>query len=420
MGLIKALTSSASSALGDQFKEFVTCPTIDKDVLIQRGEVHHGSGNPGYSEGIISNGSAIAVPQGMAMMIIDNGEIREFTAEPGTFTYDNGTEPSIFSGGLGQGIIDTFKTIGKRFTYGGQTAKDQRVYFVNLLTVTGNKFGSPQPKKITDEKYGMLEVTFFGEYAFKVTDPIILVNQVIGANPKDTVTYEEIVGTQLKNKFVEKLTQAISVVMRKHKVSFGDMGMYGSDLSDEMNVCLDESWKQMYGLEIVDVAIADLNLTDESMARVNKIDDATIFSNANLQSGLMASATADAMKTAAGNENGAMMGFMGMGMAQQQGASVIGAVNQNLANNPTGGYAPQTNTPEPGTLFQREAAPVEPTPAVEPVQNPEPAPAEPAQVEPTVNPEPTNDAPVNIPKFCSNCGTPVTGRFCGNCGTKLY
>ena len=407
MGLIKALTSSASSALGDQFKEFVTCPTIDKDVLIQRGEVHHGSGNPGFSEGIISNGSAIAVPQGMAMMIIDNGEIKEFTAEPGTFTYDNGSEPSIFSGGLGKGIIDTFKTIGKRFTYGGQTAKDQRVYYVNLLTVTGNKFGSPQPKKITDEKYGMLEVTFFGEYAFKVVDPIILVNQVIGANPKDTVTYEEIVGSQLKNKFVEKLTQAISVVMRKHKVSFGDMGMYGSDLSDEMNVCLDESWKQMYGLEIVDVALADVNLTDESMARVNKIDDATIFSNANLQSGLMASATADAMKTAAGNENGAMMGFMGMGMAQAQGASVIGAVNQNLANNPTGAYAPQTNSPEPGTLFERSSAPAEEPKVETPAETP-------------VEPQAETEAPTEGPKFCPNCGTATNGaNFCGNCGTKL-
>ena len=114
--------------------------------------------------------------------------------------------------------------------------------------MTGNKFGSPSPKKITDEKYGMLEVTFFGEYAFKVSNPIVLVNQVIGANAKDTVTFDEVVGSQLKNKFVEKLTQAISVVMRKHKVSFGDMGLYGSDLSDEMNVCLDESWKQLYGL----------------------------------------------------------------------------------------------------------------------------------------------------------------------------
>ena len=263
MGLIKALSEATSSALGDQFKEFVSCPTISKNVLIQRGLVNHGKGNKNPSEGVISNGSTIVVPQGMAMMIIENGEIKEFTAEPGTFYFDTGSEPSIFTGGLGKGIIDTFKTIGKRFTYGGQTAKDQRVYYVNLLTITGNKFGSPQPKKITDEKYGMLEVTFFGEYAFKVVDPILLVNSVIGANAEDTVTYEEVVGSQLQSKFVEKLTQAISVVMRKNKVSFGDMGLYNSDISDEMNVCLDESWRKNYGLEVTDVALSDINLTDE-------------------------------------------------------------------------------------------------------------------------------------------------------------
>lgn len=411
MGLIKALTSSTSSALGDQFKEFVTCPSMEQGVLIQRGVVNHGEGNKNYSANVISNGSGIVVPSGMAMMIIENGEIKEFTAEPGTFTFDSGSESSIFYGGLGKGIIDTFKTIGKRFTYGGQTAADQRVYYVNLLTVTGNKFGSPQPKKITDEKYGMLEVTFFGEYAFKVVDPIILVNQVIGANPKDTVMYDEVVGSQLKNKFIEKLTQAISVVMRKHKVSFGDMGMYGSDLSDEMNVCLDESWKKMYGLSVEDVAIADINLTDESMARVNKIDDATIFSNTNLQSGLMSSATADAMKMAAGNENGAMAGFMGMGMAQGQGATVIGAVNQANNNN---NQMPETNTPEPGTLFNNDQPVVEnfTTPVSEAkVENTE------VKVE---EPKAEENGPVNIPKFCYNCGTPAVGKFCGNCGTKLY
>ena len=315
MGLIKALSNAASTALGDQFKEFVNCPTIAKNVLIQRGIINHGVGNKNPSDGIISNGSTIVVPQGMAMMIIDNGEIKEFTAEAGTFYFDTSSEPSIFTGGLGKGIIDTFKTIGKRFTYGGQTAKDQRVYYVNLLTITGNKFGSPQPKKITDEKYGMLEVTFFGEYAFRVVDPILLVNNVIGAHPADTVTYEEIIGTQLQNKFVEQVTQAISVVMRKNKVSFGDINLYNGDISNEMNTCLDESWRQNYGLEITDVAIGDINLTDESMTKVNKIDEATIFSNQSLQSGLMASASADAMRNAASNANGAMMGFMGMNMA---------------------------------------------------------------------------------------------------------
>ena len=162
MGLIKALTSGVSSSFGDQFKEFVVCPTIEKNVLIQRGEVRHGDGNKNPTEGVISNGSKISVPQGMAMMLIENGAIKEFSAEPGEYTWDSGSEPSIFTGGFFKGVGDTFKTIGKRFTYGGMAPTDQRVYYVNLLAITGNKFGSPQPKKITDEKYGMLEVTFFG------------------------------------------------------------------------------------------------------------------------------------------------------------------------------------------------------------------------------------------------------------------
>ena len=315
MGLIKALSNAVSTTLGDQFKEFVTCPTIDKDVLVQRGTINHGEGNKKPSEGIISNGSTIVVPQGMAMMIIDNGEIKEFTADPGTFYFDTSSEPSIFTGNLGEAIIESFKTIGKRFTYGGQTAKDQRVYYVNLLNIPGNKFGSPQPKKITDEKYGMLEVTFFGEYAFKVVDPILLVNSVIGANAKDTIRFNEVVGTQLQNKFIEKLSQAISIVMRKHKVSFGDIQLYNTDISDEMNSCLDDSWRKNYGLEITDVALGDINLTDASMERVNRIDDAAIFSGQGMQSGLMASSTAKGIENASKNENGAMMGFMGINMA---------------------------------------------------------------------------------------------------------
>ena len=392
MGLIKALTTSVSSTLGDQFKEFVTCPTIDKDVLIQRGEIHHGKGNSNPTEGVISNGSGIAVPQGMAMMIIENGEIKEFTAESGTFTFDSGSEPSIFSGSLGKSIVDSIKNIGNRFTYGGQAAKDQRVYYVNLLNIVGNKFGSPQPKKITDEKYGMLEVTFFGEYAFKVVDPVVLVNSVIGANPKDTVTYEEIIGSQLQAKFVEKLTQAISVVMRKHKVSFGDIGLYNTDISDEMNVCLDDSWKQNYGLEVTDVAIGDINLTDESMVKVNKIDEATIFSNKNLQSGLMASASADALRNAASNENGAMIGFMGMNMAAGAAGSMMNAANQ---GSDVPGYNPGNQMPESGTLFGSE------------------------KKEEVVEENSNEEVPVSAHKFCSNCGSPVDGKFCSNCGNKV-
>lgn len=392
MGLIKALISSTGSTLGDQFKEYVTCPETEKNVLIQRGFVKHGEGNKNPSEGIITKGSTIVVPEGMCMMIVDNGAITEFTAEAGTFTYDNSTEPTIFEGGFFKGIGESIKTIGKRITYGGQTAHDQRVYYINTKVIPGNKFGSPQPKKITDEKYGMIEVTFFGEYAFQVVDPAKLVVSVIGSTPKDTIYYEDVVGSQLKTKFIEKITEAITVVMRRHKVSFGDMGMYGSDISEEMNKCLDDSWKDKYGLIITDVAIGDINLTDESMKRINKIDDATIFSDKNLQSGLMANAASEAMVNASKNENGAMMGFAGMNMAASNAGSMINAVN---SATPSESTPKETGMPESGTIFaSNNETPKE-----------------------TTTPETTTETPK--PKFCTNCGTPVTGKFCSNCGVEI-
>lgn len=394
MGLIKALTSSVSSGLGDQFKEFVVCPETEANVLIQRGEVRHGDGNKNPSEGIITNGSAIVVPEGMCMMIIDNGAITEFMAESGTYKYDNASEPTVFEGGFFKGIKDTIKTIGKRITYGGQTAHDQRVYYINTKVIPGNKFGSPQPKKITDEKYGMVEVTFFGEYAFQVVDPAKLVSSVIGSNPSDTIYYEDVVGSQLKTKFIEKITEAISVVMRRHKVSFGDMGMYGSDISDEMNRCLDDSWKQNYGLIITDVAIGDINLTDESMKRVNKIDDATIFSDKNLQSGLMANAASEAMINASKNENGAMMGFAGMNMASSNAGSMMNAVNSGVQTDIT---PKETGMPESGTIFASNN--------------------ETKIKESETSTETTEET--HKAKFCSNCGTPVTGKFCSNCGVEI-
>ncbi len=401
MGLIKAITSSVSSGLGDQFKEFVVCPEVAKNVLIQRGDVKHGKGNKHPSEGVITNGSTIVVPEGMCMLIVDNGAITEFTAESGSYTYDNSSEPTVFEGGFFKGIKETIKTMGRRITYGGQEAHDQRVYYVNTKVITGNRFGSPQPKKITDEKYGMLEVTFFGEYAFQVVNPATLISSVIGSNPKDTVTYEEVVGSQLKTKFVEQITQAISVVMRKAKVSFGDMGLYGGDISDEMNRCLDESWKQQYGLMITDVAIGDINLTDESMKRVNRIDDATIFSNQSLQSGLMAQSAASAMENAASNGNGAMMGFAGMNMAAGTASSFMGQVSQG-----GNGEVPKTETamPDPGTIFAKKETPVE-------------APVEVAKEE---NVEESKEEPkIEGAKFCSNCGTKAVGNFCSNCGAKI-
>ena len=374
MGLIKALTTSVTTGLGDQFKEFVTCPQgLANDVIIARGIVNHGAGNPGASVGVISNGSAIAVPQGWSMMIIDNGKIAEFTAEDGTYTWDTSSEPSIFCGGLGKGIVDTIKNMGNRFTFGGQTAKDQRVYFIKTTVIPGNLFGSQQPETIFDPVYGSVEITYNGEYNIRVDDPAILVGNIVGANPnKDVLTYDEIFKTDgnniLKSRFAQKVSEAIANIMDREQISFNKIQGKKSEVTDEMNTLLDAEWHQKYGIVVEDVSLR-VNASEESLKIIREMDAKVaettrmgqVYSQ-NMQ-GAMAAATGEAMKTAAGNENGAMMGFAGLNMAQGAGAGVMGAV----ANMPS----------------QPAAAPAG-------------------------------------AKFCPNCGTPTDGaKFCPNCGTKL-
>ena len=387
MGLIKSLISSTSSTFGDQFKEFVVCPTVNNDVIIQRGIVKHGSGNTNYSEGVISNGSTIEVPQGMAMMIIDNGEIKEFTSIAGTYTWDTSSEASIFTDGLGKGIVNTFKTIGKRFTYGGEIAKDQRVYYVNIKTIPGNTYGSSQPEIIYDPVYNSVEITYNGEYAIKVDDPVILVNNVIGSNPKDTLTFDDIFKTNgnnmLKSKFAQKISEAISNVMLSKNISFNRIQGFKSEITDEMNNILDSEWHAKYGIIVEDVTLR-INVSDETRKIVQEMDSklaetsrmGQVYSN-NL-AGTMAAATAESMKNASSNENGAMMGFMGMNMATMQGNNIMNTINNMTSETVTQASMNQTSNDSLETTQE-----------------------------------------INIPKFCPECGTKVTGKFCTNCGTKL-
>ena len=356
MGLIKAALGSVNQVIGDQFKECVTCPEVSNDVIIQRGVVNHGNANSTFTEGVISNGSGIVVPNGMAMMIVDNGKIVEFTAEDGTYTYDTSSEPSIFTGGLGQGLLESIKTIGSRITYGGQAAKDQRVYYVNIKLIPGLTYGSQQPIMIKDPIYQSVRVTYNGMYAVKIVDPAILVSNVIGANPKDTLTLNDVFSSEgntsmLKQQFAQNVGQAISQLMTTKNVSFVEIQNYQNDITTLMNQLLDPTWRANYGIAVGDVTI-NINATEDSLKVMQEMD-AEIAKTARLgqvyannMAGTMAAATGSAMQSAAANENGAMMGFMGMGMAQAQGANVL--------NTAMGGQAPAAQ-PAP-------EAPVQPVP----------------------------------------------------------
>lgn len=382
MGLIRAIASAASSTLGDEFKEYVTCPQVSSNVLIARGNVEHGKGNKNASEGIISNGSKIVIPKGWAMMLVDNGKV-EFSSEEGEYIYDNSTEPSIFSGGLGKGIIDTFKKIGERFTYGGQTAHDQRVYYINLLEVTGNKFGSSSPKDIYDETYQMsIKMTFYGNFAYRVDDPITLVGTVIGGNPKDNVTFDEVFGDQFRSDINEQMHKALTNIMAEKKIRYSQIGAYGSDISDEMNSILSEKWTSKYGVIITKVSMENIGTTDEYTKIIKDIEAKNTEARmlgatySNNMSGTMAAATAEAMKNASSNDNGAMMGFAGLNMAQNAGSNIMNTVA------------------EMDTKPSQEDMPVEKETKEEP-----------------------SSSGLN---FCPNCGEKTTGgNFCGNCGNKL-
>ena len=385
MGLISAAIGSAATTLGDQFKEVVTCPEVANDVIIQRGVVSHGSGNMVHSEGVISAGSKIIVPQGMAMMIVDNGAIVEFTDTPGDYIWDTSSEPSIFVGNLGKSIVNTIKTLGNRITYGGQAAKDQRVYYVNTKILPAIPYGSQQPETIVDPVYGSVEVTYNGEFNIKVDDPAILVNTMLGANPKDTLTFDEIFAGEgrniLKGKFAQKVGEAITEIMAVNNVSFNRIQGQRSAITDKMNTLLNADWHDKYGIIVAGEVTININASEEAKAQIREIDkvrgmaqaDAErvgIMSDAyskNLQ-GAMAASTGEAMLNAAKNDGSAMAGFMGVGMAQNAGANVAGMIN-NL----------------PG---QTEAQPAQSVPAA---------------------------------RFCPNCGATAseTAKFCTQCGQQL-
>ena len=142
MGLIQAAIGAAGGVLADSWKDYFYCEALPNNVLVTKGKkrVSGRSSNYKGNENIITNGSVIAVADGQCMLLVDQGQVTEICAQPGEFVYDSGTEPSLFTGDLGNAVKDTFANIGRRFTFGGEAPKDQRIYFFNTKEITGNKY----------------------------------------------------------------------------------------------------------------------------------------------------------------------------------------------------------------------------------------------------------------------------------------
>lgn len=213
MGLIKAAVGAVGGTLADQWKEFFYCDALEQDVLVVKGQkrINGRSSNTKGNDNIISNGSGIVVADGQCMIIVEQGKIVEVCAEPGQFTYDSSTEPSIFSGNLGKSIADTFRTVGKRFTYGGDTGKDQRVYYFNVKEIMDNKFGTPNPIpfRVVDSRLGLdvdVSIRCSGVYSYMIADPLLFYTKVCG-NIERAYTRDEI-EKQLKTEFISALQPA--------------------------------------------------------------------------------------------------------------------------------------------------------------------------------------------------------------------
>ena len=323
MGLIRAAISAVGGTMADQWKEFFICESLDADVLAVKGQKRIGSrsANKKGSDNLITSGSGIAVADGQCALIVEQGKIVEVCAEPGEYTYDASTEPTIFSGNLGSSLDQVFDVIGKRFTYGGDTGKDQRIYYINTKELIDNKFGTPNPVpfRVVDRNIGLdvdVSVRCSGVYSYRISNPLLFYANVCG-NVEQEYRREEL-DHQLKTEFISALQPAFAKISDL-EIRPNALPGHVTELCDAMNEALTGKWANTRGITVVSVAIGTIDLPKEDAEMIKQAQKTAILRDPMMAAATLTVAQAGAMKTAAGNSAGAMTGFMGMGMAAQNG-----------------------------------------------------------------------------------------------------
>ena len=407
MGLIKAGIGSVGGVLADQWKEYFYCDAMDADVLAIKGQkrVSGRSSNTKGNENIISTGSVVAVNEGQCMMIVEQGKIVEVCAEPGEFVYDASTEPTIFAGKLGKSIVETFKVIGKRFTFGGETPKDQRVYYFNTKELIDNKFGTPNPVpfRVVDHKIGLdvdVSIRCSGVYSYRIADPLLFYSKVCG-NIAYAYTRDQL-DSQLKTEFISALQPAFGK-LSELELRPNQIVTHTTDLEEAMNSALSRKWGELRGLQVVSIALGSLTLPEEDAEMIKQAQRTAILRDPTMAAATLTGAQADAMKAAAANSAGAMTGFMGMGFAQQAGGVnasdlyAMGARQQPAAPAPAaGGWKCTCGNVATGKFCTECGAQ-------------KPAPAESWKCA---------CGAVNTGKFCPECGGRKPLYRCDKCGWK--
>ena len=424
MGLIQAGIGAIGGVLADQWKEFFYCEALPNDVLMTKGEKRIGnrSSNTKGSDNIISNGSGIAVADGQAMIIVEQGKVVEFCAVPGEYTFDKSTEPSIFAGKFGQSLIDTFKLIGKRFAYGGDTGKDQRVYYFNTKEILENKFGSatPIPFRIVNRSINLdfdVNLRVSGIYSYILDNPLIFYTNIAG-NVTDTYRRDQIDG-QLKIEFVSSLAPALAK-LSDMELRPNQIPAHNQELEAAMNEVLTQKWIENRGIRVKAVALNPITLTEEDEKRYQEAQRAGMYRDPGMAGGRLVDASSDAMKGAASNAGGAMTGFMGLGMAQGMGGGAANMSNL-FAMNQQNQQAAQAQA-QAANSWKCECGADNTGKFCANCGKPKPAPSGSWKCECGAD---------NTGKFCANCGKPKpapsgswkcecgadnTGRFCANCG----
>lgn len=407
MGLIKASMEALGSTLADEWLEYIYCDRMEDNVLMRKGVAKKEGSNTKGTDNIITNGSKIVVSEDQFLIVVSDGKIVDFTAEAGRYTFDQGTEPSMFYGGFGKGLIESFKKFGERFTTGGVAPHDQRVYFVNTRYLKGNKFGTMTPIPFRDSEFGVtIDIRCHGEYVLQVTDPLAFYHTYGGNIEEDYVIDESFSNTFLAD-FLAALNPALAKVAMQ-KISYDMLPGAVTEISSAVKECLQETWGSQ-GINVVRVSIASATPTDESADMIKAAQGDRLYAmNPAMQGARANAAASEAIKDAANNEAGAMTGFMGMGMMNQGGA-MFGANLSSQSQNQTpmtevnivgGGVALNSSKEENGVKCPNCGAVITGNFCTECG---------------TKKPEEAQE------KFCTNCGSKVVdgAKFCVNCGTQI-
>ena len=410
LGIWEAAKSSFSGQLGDQYLEFFECPSMGNDVLMVKGRkrITKNSKNRNGEDNIITNGSVISVNEGQCMIIVDQGQIVEFCAQAGEFVYDASKEASLLYGKLGENIGKSVNTYLRRLQFGGDTGRDQRVYYFNLKEIYGNPFGTPSPIpfRVVDKNIGLdIDTTIrcHGEYSFKIVDPILFYKNVAG-NQADRYTKDLIID-YMKKEVAASLAPALAKISALG-IRYNEVSNYPKEIGEALNAELTAEWVEKRGIAIVDVALQTPKLSDEDEAMIKELQRTAVYTNPAMAAAMLAQKQGEAMVGAANNQNaGPVMAFAGMNMAQMAG----GMNTNNLF-----AMAQQNQ-------MQQQAAPQQAAPA--------PAP----QAAPVAGWTCACGATGNTGKFCMECGAkrvePAvgwtcscgavnTGKFCVECGSK--